>query len=569
MSRRFSTLALVQQQYREGLVPSRWWFFLWINVVAQLSPAYGQVLLPETIDASSVTPSAEEIERSGAVIGEIVLRLNDVFDLDNPKENNPLFKLANQLHINTRENVIRNQLLFRRGDVFSKRKVEETERILRANSFLYGAVIRPFQYRNGVVDLEVTTRDYWTLIGGVSVSREGGNNRTSIKIQDENIFGFGKRVGVKSSEDEKRTKTAFSYLDPLFTRDRLRLELVYSDNSDGYVKYASVEKPFFALDSHWSYGITTHSEERVDDVFFLGRTVNEYGAREYRHEGFIGYSEGLVSNRVDRWSFGITKDVSEFSATSTSRDGLLLPQNRDLAYPWVGFSRTESDYVKARRVDRINRTEDINFGMQFDLKLGWSSNAFGGDGDQLVFVGDISHGYRLKGESLLLPRVALSGRARNGRAENAVLDSRIRYFRPLGSRQVTYGRLELAFGRRLDEDKLLVLGGDTGLRGYPSEYHNGDRRYLFTLEQRYYFDWHVFQLFYVGAAAFFDIGSAWTADTRDSNARDTLRDIGIGLRVVSSRSASAQVLHFDFAFPLDGDDNIDPHQIIFVLRATF
>lgn len=535
----------------------------------QVCPAYGQVLLPETNDLGSALPSAEEIERSGAVIGEIVLRLNDVFDLDDPKENNLLFSLANRLHINTRESVIRNQLLFRSGDAFSKRKVEETERILRANSFLYGALIRPFRFRDGVVDLVVTTRDYWTLIGGVSVSREGGNNRTSFKIQDENILGFGKRVGVKRSEDEKRTKTAFSYLDPLFTRDRLRLELVYSDNSDGHLKYASVEKPFFALDSHWSYGITTHNEDRVDDVFYLGQTVNEYGVREYSYDGFIGYSRGFDSNRVDRWRVGITKDVSQFNATTASGDGLVLPQNRDLAYPWVGFSRTESDYVKARRVDRINRTEDINLGMQFDVKLGWSSNAFGGEGDQLVYVGDISHGYRLDGESLVLPRVTLSGRARSGKAENAVLDSRIRYFRPLGHRQVTYGRLNLTVGNRLDEDKLLVLGGDTGLRGYPTAYHKGDRRFLFTLEQRYYFDWHILQLFYVGAAAFFDIGSAWTADQRDSNSRDTLRDIGIGLRVVSSRSASAQVLHLDFAFPLDGDDDIDPHQIIFVLRATF
>ena len=44
----------------------------------------------------------------------------------------------------------------------------ESELILRSNQYLYEAEIRPVPAGDGQVDLEVETRDVWTLRGGVS-----------------------------------------------------------------------------------------------------------------------------------------------------------------------------------------------------------------------------------------------------------------------------------------------------------------------------------------------------------------------------------------------------------------
>ena len=71
-----------------------------------------------TVSARSL-PKPAELEAAGALIGDIMYDRQNVFDLDNPKENNALYRLANRWHLVTRETVIRNQLLFGTGDPFS------------------------------------------------------------------------------------------------------------------------------------------------------------------------------------------------------------------------------------------------------------------------------------------------------------------------------------------------------------------------------------------------------------------------------------------------------------------
>ena len=48
----------------------------------------------------------DELEAAGARIGKIRVVTQDIFDLEDPKENNWLFRLANRLHIQTRPEVI-------------------------------------------------------------------------------------------------------------------------------------------------------------------------------------------------------------------------------------------------------------------------------------------------------------------------------------------------------------------------------------------------------------------------------------------------------------------------------
>ena len=61
------------------------------------------------------------------------------------------------------------------------------------------------------------------------------------------------------------------------------------------------------------------------------------------------------------------------------------------------------------------------------------------------------------------------------------------------------------------------------------------------------------KLFHLGAAAFVDVGRAWYSDIVPNEADEVLRDIGVGLRLGSSRSSKGTMIHLDVAFPLDGD----------------
>jgi outer membrane protein assembly factor BamA len=114
-----------------------------------------------------------------------------------------------------------------------------------------------------------------------------------------------------------------------------------------------------------------------------------------------------------------------------------------------------------------------------------------------------------------------------------------------------------------------MLGGDNGLRGYPLRYQAGTARALLTLEQRFYTDWYPFRLFHVGAAAFFDMGRTWGTDVTGAGSLGLLKDVGVGLRLGSSRSSFGNVLHVDLAFPLDGTDDIDHVQLLVQTKRSF
>src|SRR5438045_39031 len=136
-------------------------------------------------------PSLAELEAAGAIIGEIRVEPQNIFDLSDPRENYLLYRLANGIHAVTRPELVRDTLLFKSGDRLSARLVEESERLLRATLQIYGVRIRAVAYREGVVDLEVVTRDRWTLDPSVSFSRTGGVNTDRMGLKEDNLFGTG------------------------------------------------------------------------------------------------------------------------------------------------------------------------------------------------------------------------------------------------------------------------------------------------------------------------------------------------------------------------------------------
>src|SRR4029077_6176516 len=156
-------------------------------------------------EATAGVPSPAELESAGAVIGTVLVDNQNIFNLEDPKDNNWLFRLGNHLHPKTRAEVIRHQLLFRPGDHYNRHLIDESERILRADGYFYDAWIREVRYEDNHVDLRVTTRDVWTLNPGLNFSRSGGTNSVGVQLEDSNFLGSGASVKVFHSVDVDRT----------------------------------------------------------------------------------------------------------------------------------------------------------------------------------------------------------------------------------------------------------------------------------------------------------------------------------------------------------------------------
>jgi hypothetical protein len=73
----------------------------------------------------------------------------------------------------------------------------------------------------------------------------------------------------------------------------------------------------------------------------------------------------------------------------------------------------------------------------------------------------------------------------------------------------------------------------------------------------------------LGYAAFVDARRVLGADARATQSLGTLYDVGLGLRLSSSRAAGKSVVHIDLAFPLSGDASIDTVQFLVETKGSF
>ncbi len=523
-----------------------------------------------------VSPEMQAIP-PGSVIGEVRIVTKDIFDPDKPGEDKKVFRLANRLHPTTRPGVIESQLTFQPGDVFSPELIAESARLLRDNDYLYDVEIQPTLREDGKVDVEVTTRDVWTLEGSASFSRSGGENDTSVSIADTNLFGTGKELSVARIGTVDRTSNLIRFRDPNILGSRVRMTASYADNSDGSRTRFELEQPFYSLSSRWAAGVRLFSDERLERIFKLGKVASGFEHRNDFLEVYGGFSRGLVNGVTRRWMTGFTYSKEDFEKSRKfPKEVIPLPADRTLAYPWVGFELIEDRYIVERDLNRIQRSEDLNLGRQFNFLLGFSSPTFGAESERWILQSAFSSGWRPTPRQLILGQIGGATRYGDSDAENLVAGGRLRYYLRHFREQLFYVSLGADLARRLDGEEQLLLGGDSGLRGYPLRYQLGDRRVLLTVEQRFFSDLELFKLVHVGGAIFFDAGQAWFVDSlsrRDSKLnqqeRRVLKDIGLGLRLGSSRSSRGAVLHLDIAYPLDRSGDIDSLQWLVSTSETF
>ena len=512
-------------------------------------------------------PTDAELESSGAVIGEILIDNQDIFDLNDPREDNWLFRLANNLHIKTRPNVIRRQLLFRGGERYSRRLLDESERILRADGYFYDAWIRPVRYHDGKVDVRVTTRDVWTLNPGFNISRSGGTNSTGVQLEDISFLGTGADLKVYHTNSVDRTTTGLQYTDEHAFGTFISAAANVADNSDGYLREFTVQRPFYSLDTRWAAGTYGIDDLQTDSLWDRGQIVNQFQDEHQGAQVFAGWSAGLKNGWVQRWSSGVTYDEHLF-APLPAWIPLAVPADRRFVYPWVQYDLVQDDFLRMWNHDQIARTEDFYLGTAFTLRAGWAAKAMSSTQSALIFQSNASRGFRQGGSTLLL-FWDFSGRVADGVLDNGLMDASVRYYVEQSKNWLFFATVAGTKGWRLDLDNQILLGGDNGLRGYPLRYQDGTARALFSVEQRYFTDWYIFRLFRVGGAVFFDTGRVWgTAPLAQPNL-GLLSDAGFGLRFGNSRSGLGNVVHVDLAFPFNGDPSIKRVQFLIQTEKSF
>lgn len=526
--------------------------------------------IPADTETDGTTSLPEILDASGAVIHTVLIRPHNIFDLEQPGENSFMYRLANKLHITTRPEVIRQQVLFSSGDNFSSQRLEETERLLRANGYIQDANVTPLLNEDGTVDVEVATSDTWTMAPTLSFSRAGGTNNSEIGIKDKNLLGRGIAVEAFYSSDVDRDSTVLKVVDKNLGNSWYRLKLDLEDSSDGYTRGIRLEKPFYALASPDAHGISYYDNDRIDSYYDLGKVVGEYRHESRNYEVFRGWSAGLKDGWVTRYSAGLGFDEHRFASTDNAQyDVNVIPGDRRLFYPFLSVERLENDFEETHNLNQISRTEDHYLGTRFSARLGFASRSLGSDRDAWLVDATAESGFGDLDRKSVFVSASLKSRIESGALQDFGLQGEARYYSRRSDKRLFFASGSGFYGRNLDPDHQLLLGGDTGLRGYPLRYQAGDRNVLFTIEQRYFTDWYPFRLFRVGGAVFFDAGRMWGQGGLETEKLGWLRDIGVGLRLGSTRSGLGNMVHIDLAHPLDGKPGIDNIQLLVSAKRSF
>ena len=491
------------------------------------------------------------------IVRSIVIKGEPVFDPSRETLGDQILNGMNRLHWQTRDSVIKQQLLFAMGTRVSPSVLAESARLLRSRPYLMAASIKVRNPCESEVDVEVTTRDAWSLTPRLALNRSGGNSKTGFGVREKNVLGLGIQVEFKTVKNLDRQGQQFELSTKHLFNTRVQSSVYFENNDDGDVRALAIGQPFYALDTRKSWGLEVSDISEKIGVYQFGERVRLTQRVRAAGSIFYGISKGLKAGRSHRVTFGLSYEDQEVLLASAKNLDVGEMQTRKLVAPFVQWSSVSDQFLNARNFDLIGFTEDIETGLVHNLRLAISPSALGGDQDRLQASASVGMAVFASQKGLLRWDASLSGirDLEANETQDIVFAAGIRgLFKPnVGAGY--HASLYFDVARNVMTGQQLFLGGETGARGYIDRLQAGDRRLRLRLERRQYLDRNLFGLMNLGWLVFADVGRAWTPDDVAGHRGQSLMDVGLGLRLAPTKAERGKMIHLDFAVPLKNRDD--------------
>jgi outer membrane protein assembly factor BamA len=485
-------------------------------------------------------------------IGTIRIESQNVFS-PSEAENGWFYRLANSIHIRTRDSFLRKQLLFHEGDVLDVAVLAETERNLRSLPFIKSASVTASAPRNGVSDVLVVTQDAWTTQPGGSFGSKGGRTTYSVELQETDFLGTGRSVAVSYDHEPERNSRSLEISDPYLFRPFWRGRLFLASNSDGRQRDLEIRRPFFSFTTRWSAGGELAELASTEKIYLDGRVESTFHAA--RRERSIEYGRALRASESNaaRLSAGFDSIDAEFS-TEAGKPAPVIPGRREFRYVYASFESVGNDFVTMNHVNQGIRYEDFNLAPRLFLKGGYSPTFLGAARNSGLLAVETSGGLSF-GEGSFAQADVLFETRLGPEGDNRFVSGFVGYVRKFtlaGLDQAFVARAQADRGWELDADKQFAADGATGLRGYRLHAMTGNRRVILNLEDRWDSGRELLQLVSPGAVVFLDAGTA-VPESRPMRWKDFRVDAGVGLRFGIARAGRNNIFRIDFAYGFNAD----------------
>jgi hypothetical protein len=329
--------------------------------------------------AVSVIVKSEDIFKpfEGYTIASIVFKTVDVLEgsvIDTlQKATSKLARYVNSVHVDTRSQIIENNLLFKVGDAVDAYQLADNERILRQFKTLRDARIYAIKSKTEpkAVDIVVVTQDVTSI--GVSADFSSTQNYR-LDVYDINILGYAKQLQVsyyRSTIANPTNGYEITLRETNFRNTFIQGELQYTENYLRQRSRIALGRDFFSPAIKYAGGLE------------LFQTKEKFYFEEYDT-----LQTPYAENSIDVWlgrSFQIKKRTNVILAARANthyfiqRPFVSIDSNSffyDRTLLLGSITLTERNFMKGFRIQGFGKTEDISVGGTVNVSVGKEINQF-------------------------------------------------------------------------------------------------------------------------------------------------------------------------------------------------
>ena len=216
-------------------------------------PPWPAMFLATRLPPQAATPPDWAVlQRRGAIICEIKVDPQDVFNLTNPDENTWLGRGATSCTGAPASGSSAGPCCSRWGSRSMPGASTRPSAWLRSLAFIKDARIDPGAAPRRQRGAHVWVRDAWTLKVSGGFQQVGGQHSSGLGIQEQNLMGTGKTVAFTWSRDPAQSSGTYAYADPQLFGSTWTLNTQYQNLSNGSARALDLERPFISLDTLWS-----------------------------------------------------------------------------------------------------------------------------------------------------------------------------------------------------------------------------------------------------------------------------------------------------------------------------
>ena len=457
----------------------------------------------------------------------------------------------------TKSYVIRQELLFEVGEVYIQDDELESERILRRKPYLGSAEIiatRDPETNLILIDVEVT--DLWTFFPALDVPAFS-KDKTGflVALSDSNVLGSGDSARLRYQQIREEGEDPRHLISGLYRVFRLfdshwEFDGVYTQKREGISWEASLKRPLYSLQTRWSAEFT--AAESVDEARWYEQGVKTAVFTQSRQSesGQIIRSFGS-RRRQTQIALWMVSERTNFNEIERSPSSTVNFQDRNTKIIGVSLGHRKVNFIRTRFLNKMGRVEDIGVGYGYGVSIGRAHPFYGADRREtrVSLLLNASQAY----QDLLFVNgsAGVTTRFVAHEEEDSVFQASIKAVRKnLFLRQTLAARISTEMQVGLEGQQQVLLGGNSGLRGYDPRQFSGTKKIRLNLESRAIFWEH--SLIVIGSAIFADVGYIWTGDTSDIGI--PRRSVGFGLRLGLPKLSGSRVYRADLAYPLDGPE---------------